>query len=161
MSFKSDSLDTEEDITESGKNKTFDSSLYKQEPPGVNNDQNVKNDIKMGVASSDDKYYCHNEDHKTTLSMASAAEKRYHIIRAHKCIAHGCFFSAEFNKDLANHYERVHTRNAKFTCNLCGVCDDDKISHYENYHVKCNSCQQWFKEHLDLKTHETQCQITH
>ena len=71
MSFKSDSLDTEEDITESGKNKTFDSSLYKQEPPGVNNDQNVKNDIKMGVTSSnsDDKYYCHNEDHKTALSV--------------------------------------------------------------------------------------------
>ena len=159
MSFKSDSSDTEEDITESGKNKTFDSTLYKQKPPGVNNDQSVKNDIKMGVASNpDDKYYCHNEDHETALSMASAAEKRYHIIRAHKCIAHGCFFSAELNKDLANHYEQVHTRNAKFTCNLCGVCDDDKISHYESYHFKCNSCQQWFKEHLDLKTHETQCQ---
>ena len=166
MSFESDSSDTEGDITqEPGINN---STIYKQEPPGVNNDQkgvvspNVNHDNKMGVISptsnSNVKYYCHNEDHQTALPFDSAAEKRYHILRTHKCVAHGCHYHAEHNSTLAEHYEKIHTQNAKFTCNLCGATDDDKISHYQNYHFKCNSCQEWFKEHLDLKTHEIQCQ---
>ena len=143
------SIDTKENT---GSGNTLDSNQYKQEPPDVNNGQGV-----VSSHMSNDKYFCHNEDHNIPLQFQNKSLKNYHLRKEHNCPAKGCMFIAEFNHEIAHHYDQVHVKKGHDVCDICCQVVTTLSEHKTLHHYKCNVCNVWMMDFPSLKQHEISC----
>ena len=96
---------------------------------------------------------------------ASQGSIRNHMIRWHwekhiTCESVGCDFKANTKSAMNDHKQRVHDKEKKITCELCGFlthCKQYLHAHikikHENQMYKCDKCEKQFKAYGARRTH--------